>query len=52
MKALQAHDGVVKIAEIDQPELFETGVLVETYYTAVSPGTERLLMEGSKQGVR
>lgn len=52
MKALQAHDGVVKIAEIEQPELFEAGVLVETHYTAVSPGTERLLIEGSKQGVR
>lgn len=52
VKALQAHDGVVKIAVIDQPELFETGVLIETYYTAVSPGTERLLIEGSKQGVR
>lgn len=52
VKALQAHDGVVKIAEIEQPELFPTGVLVETHYTAVSPGTERLLIEGSKQGVR
>lgn len=52
VKALQAHDGVVKIAEIEQPELFEAGVLVETHYTAVSPGTERLLIEGSKQGVR
>lgn len=52
MKALQAHDGVVKIAEIEQPELFEAGVLVETHYTAVSPGTERLLIEGSKKGVR
>ena len=52
MKALQAHDGITKIVEIDQPEIFATGVLVETYYTAVSPGTERLLIEGSKQGVR
>lgn len=52
VKALQAHDGITKIVEIGQPELFATGVLVETYYTAVSPGTERLIIEGSKQGVR
>lgn len=52
VKALQAHDRVATLVEIDSPKLFETGVLVETYYTAVSPGTERLLIEGSKDGVR
>lgn len=52
VKALQAHEGIVKLVEINEPELFPAGVLVETYYTAVSPGTERLLIEGSKHGVR
>ncbi len=52
MKALQAHDGMTKLVEIEQPELFPSAVLVETRYTAVSPGTEKLLIEGSKEGVR
>lgn len=47
VKALQAHNGQPKLVEIDCPKLFPTGVHVETYYTAVSPGTERLLIEGS-----
>lgn len=52
VKALQAHDGITKIVEIEQPELFPSAVFVETRYTAVSPGTERLLIEGSKEGIR
>ncbi|MGN7478328.1 zinc-dependent alcohol dehydrogenase [Solibacillus silvestris] len=52
MRALQAHNRAAKIVEIEQPTLFSAGVLVETKYTAVSPGTERLLIEGSKDSVR
>ena len=52
MKALQAQNGTPVVIEIETPALFPTAVRVDTIYTAVSPGTERLLIESSVDGAR
>lgn len=52
VKALQAQNGTPKLLEIEAPQLFPTAVMVKTMYTAISPGTERLLIEASHNGVR
>ncbi|MEK4229392.1 zinc-dependent alcohol dehydrogenase [Solibacillus sp. FSL H8-0538] len=52
MKSLMAIDGMAQVVELEVPELLPQHVRVKTHFTAVSPGTERLLIGSSASGDR
>lgn len=49
MKIVTSHKGVVQTTESPKPECGEHEVLVETVCSAISPGTEMLLIDRSKE---
>lgn len=49
MKTVIAQSGEVTISEVELPQIKRNFVLVKTDYSAISPGTELLMMDRSRQ---
>lgn len=49
MRILQAINGEIYLNEIESPEVEDNHVLIETRYSAISPGTEFSMIKGSKE---
>lgn len=48
MRSIQAINKEIKLNEVSTPELLDGHVLVETYYSAISPGTELSMTSNSE----
>lgn len=49
MKSIQAINGTIQLNDIEKPEVQKKHVLVETFYSAISPGTELSMTQASRE---